>query len=473
MPTLSDIPNELILRIITLIRPPDLEAFAIINKSVQALAKDALRRHSAFKKKYSYLRFGFLEDDDSVVQSQRSNDANHALLLLASILENPNVAYYPRKIQIGPCEEEDGVFEIEEDVLLERTLVVAKHSVQLKRMVDECTLVDDHLKAGMIDSLRQPGNEGAAISLLMTLLPSIRYVNLWSWSTSPEKNRLHEIVRNIADANRDPASCNHGRCLSQLGEFRIDHFDTKYGEPFEDYVPLAMLPSMRCLRGHMISGEELDWPYKLSPQSSTVTEICLTYSAIKASAFEKLFAGIATLKRFSYDHGGASVNFMKYEPVAIINALCKHASHSLEALDIEAQDYEPENDDEGLPNSLRLFTKLKTIRLADTLFQDPEDLECAETLSEGQLHQRTGTNTSYTTARLVDLLPTSIKGFTLIQIMGDEDTRDMLDGMAEEKTAKLPSLKRITFEYPDPLEQAMKESLKATGIKLRSWGTLI
>ncbi len=469
-----NIPNELTLRIISLIHPSDLEAFAIINKSVYALAKDALRRHLAFKKRYSYIRFGYLEDDDSVVQSQRSDDSNHALLLLASILENPVVAHYPRRIQIGPCEEEDEIFEIEDcNILLERQSVIAKHSVQLKRMVDECTLVDDCLKAEMGDSLCQAENEGAAISLLMTILSDLLFVNIWSWSRSPEKDRLHAIVRKIADANRDPASCNNGKCLSQLREFRMDHLDTENGENIEDYVPLAMLPSMRCLRGHMIRGSRLDWSFNLSPRSSTVTEISLEHSTISASAFEKLFEGIAALKRFTCDHAGANVGSEKFAPVAIIDALCNYAGHSLEALDIEAQDYEPDDDDEGLPDSLRLFTKLKSIRLADTLFQDPEDLESVETLPDCQFYKRTGTNTSYTTARLVDLLPASVKGFTLIQLMDDEDTRNLLDGMAEQKAVKLPSLRRLTFECSDPLEQTMKESLQATGLKLWSWKTRI
>lgn len=474
MSTILDIPNELTLRIISMIHPSDLEAFAIINKSVHALAKDALRRHLAFKKRYSYLRFGFLEDEYGIVQAQRSNDSNHALLLLASILENPDVAYYPRRIRIGCCEDAIDILEdMEDDILLERQSVIAKHSVQLKGMVDECTFVYDDQKAEMTDSLRQPGNESAAIILLMTLLPSLHYVNLWSWSISPAKDKLFEIVRQIADANRDPASCNYRKCLSQLWEFRMDHLDTQFGEKFEDYVPLAMLPSMRCLRGNMICSEGLHWRFNLSPRSSTVTDLFLEYSAISANAFEKLFAGIATLKRFSYDHGGATVGFVNYEPVAIINALCKHASDSLEALDIEARHYEPDEDDEGLLDCLRLFTRLKSIRLADNLFTGPEDLESVETPVEGELDERTKTNTSYTTARLVDLLPASVKGLTLIQLMDDEDMRDLLDGMAEQKAAKLPSLKRLTFECEDPLEKDMRTSLQAAGIKLWSWKTRI
>lgn len=475
MSTLLNIPNELTLRIISLIRPSDLEAFAIINKSIYALAKDALRRHLAFKKKYSLLRFGYLENDGTIVQAQRSNDSNHALLLLASILENPDIAYYPRRIQIGPCDDlTDLLDDGEDDVLLQRQSVVAKHSVGLKGMVDECTFMSDSLKAEMTDSLRQPGNESAAIGLLMTLLPSLHYMNLWSWSMSPEVERLHQIVRKIADANRDPASCNHGKCLSQLREFRMDHSDTRFGEKFEDYVPLAMLPSMRCLRGHMIWGEGLDWCFHLSPRSSTVTDLFLEYSSISASAFEKLFAGIATLKRFSYEYVSSEFGLMKYEPVAIINALCKYAGDSLEALDIEAQMYEPYDDDdeEGLLD-LRQFTKLKSIRLAENLFTGPEDLDSVETLAEGQFDKATETCTHYTTARLVDLLPASVKGLTVIQLMDDEDMRDLLNGMAEQKAAKLPGLKRLTFECEDPLEKDMRTSLQAAGIKLWSWKTRI
>lgn len=471
MATLLDVPNELILRIINLIHPSDLEAFAVSNKSIHALSEDALRRHRAFKKRYSLLRFGFLEDDVDVVQYERSNDSNHALLLLATILENPDVAYYPRRIQIGPCEDDEGNLEIEEnDILLERQSIIAKHSVQLQKMVDE-SLVDDHLKGDMSDILSQSGNEGAAISLLMTLLPSLHYVNLWSWSMSPEKDRFHRIVRTISDANRGPTSRHHGKCLSLVREFRMDHLDTVNGEKIEDYVPLAMLPSMRCLRGHMICGEEFDWPINFSPRSLTITELALEYSAISAGSFEKLLEGIATLKKFTYDHGGAVIGSAKYQPVAIIDALCKHACHSLECLDMEAQTYEPEDDDEELPNSLRLFTKLRSIRLADTLFQDSEDLIRVDMLPEGQFHKRTKTNTSYTTARLVDMLPASIKGFTLVQQMDVESTMNLLNGMAEKKAVKLPNLKRLTFQWPDPLEEDMRKSLQAAGIKLWSWKT--
>lgn len=57
--------------------------------------------------------------------------------------------------------------------------------------------------------------------------------------------------------------------------------------------------------------------------------------------------------------------------------------------------------------------------------------------------------------------------------MDDEDTRNLLDVMVEQKAVKLHSLRRLTFECSDPLEQTMKESLQATGLKLWSWKTRI
>ena len=71
-------------------------------------------------------------------------------------------------------------------------------------------------------------------------------------------------------------------------------------------------------------------------------------------------------------------------PWPLSTRCAKNALHSLEALDIGSQDrnLSSENDDEGFPESLSRFTKLKTIRLEDVLFLDIDNLEIVETLSE-------------------------------------------------------------------------------------------
>ena len=75
--------------------------------------------------------------------------------------------------------------------------------------------------------------------------------------------------------------------------------------------------------------------------------------------------------------------------------------------------------------------------------------------------------------RLVDILPASIKGFTIISTMGDQDAVNLMKGMAEFKEEKLPKLTRITFECPDPLPKDMKKTLSTAGVELFSWKTPI
>lgn len=57
------------------------------------------------------------------------------------------------------------------------------------------------------------------------------------------------------------------------------------------------------------------------------------------------------------------------------------------------------------------------------------------------------------------------------QLIDNEDIRKWLERMVDQKAAKLLGLKRLTFEYPDPPEQIMKESLQASEINFWSWKT--
>ena len=471
MSTFLKLPNELVSRVSHFVRPADLLAFALTSKVLYALTQDALNRNRVLSEQYSILLFGNLESLSDTLVSSTVDDTHHALLLLGTILQDPDVAYHIRDMHIGDCgfDESDGLFEnTHTDIPESRELVVANHSVQLQRLVDACPFVAPDWKQSLQELLLEPGNDHGAVCLLLTLLPSLRHVHLEEWSHCSDT--LRHIVGKIAEANRDPASPHHGKALSRLVECSMNHGDTEMGESIDGYGVFAMLPSIQILRGRQICGEGLCWPTELRPRSSNVTEIEFTFSAIDVEAFSGLLEAIHCLKKFTYHYGGGIVGNGEYRPMAIIDSLRKTASQSLELLDIEGIPETFGNYTEGEDRSigsLRVFMVLKKVRLEDTLFLLPDELESPETLPDGGFYEEDCDAPSM--ERVVDILPPSVTGLTLIQLEETQESKKLFYGLADLKAEKLPNLKRLTFEHPDPLDEEMKGALKAVGVRLWSW----
>ena len=70
---------------------------------------------------------------------------------------------------------------------------------------------------------------------------------------------------------------------------------------------------------------------------------------------------------------------------------------------------------------------------------------------------------------VVDIFPPSVRRFTLIQYEETEESKAIFYGLADLKAEKLPNLKRLKFEHPDPLDEELKAALKSAGIGLWSW----
>ena len=310
------------------------------------------------------------------------------------------------------------------------------------------------------------------MGLLLTLLSGLVAVTIQNWSHKSEK--VQEVVRQIAQANRNPESSSYQTALTNLNQFSIDSTRTIYGEDMQLYAPFAMLPSMRSLHGNKIDDCLFKWPTGFKPHSSTVTEISLYDSAIESANIEVLLGGIAALKKFTYYHGGGTLRSGDYDPAGIVDALRKHAAGTLEMLDIEAHDtFSMDEEVTPFVGSLQMFTALKSIRLEEQVFLKNDNdkpytvKDAVSNEVEALFHQ------GYPWVPLIDILPASITCFTLLQMFDNKVTRTLLGGMAKHKSEKLPALKVITFECPDPLEPEMKQALKDTGLVLKSRRTIL
>ena len=398
MSSFLHLPNELVSRVSHLVRAADLLQFASTSKLVFALTQDALNRQRELSKRYALLKIGSLESPSNAIDGLKGDDTHHALLLLGTILQDPDVAYHTKGMHIGDRGSDDAENPYEntgQDIFESRQSVVTNHSAQLQQLVDRCPFVSPDLKENLKRILRRPGNDHGAVCLLLTLLPNLKLVHLENWYRCSDIFR--HIVGQIAEANQDPASPNHGKALSRLVECSMNHEDVEMGVLFDDYDVFAMLPSLRTLRGKQISGyHHLCWSTKLRPCSSNITEIDFTHSAINMKNFRGLLEAIQCLKKFTYHFPGPVVGDAYYTPFAILDVLRKTASQTLELLDMEGISKSSEEENlifrEGESRSigsLHMFAALKKIRLEDTLFQLPkesEDMkESPEALLDGRL----------------------------------------------------------------------------------------
>ena len=218
MPTIIDLPNELLCFVIQVIDPFDLEAFVLSNKHFYAMAKPALDRHLARKESYSSLQWGItgtLGIKPRNRWSKRPIECRSALCFLAKLLERPDFALYPRTMDVGEWDDESKDFSDYEEADLEgyrfdkelvsvRQLILANHGTQLRAMVGNCGLIAPHLKTDMWDYLCHPFDNHAAFCLLIHMLPNLKTLALTDWSF--QADMLHDIVQRAAMANRDSGS---------------------------------------------------------------------------------------------------------------------------------------------------------------------------------------------------------------------------------------------------------------------------
>ncbi|KAI4254525.1 MAG: hypothetical protein LQ352_003059 [Teloschistes flavicans] len=471
MRNILDVPTELLHRIVHFLSPTDFEALISSNKIIYDSTGPALRRHFRLRKRYEVCAF---ENSCHI-----ADDNRHALLLLGTILENPDVASYPITLKTdrgrsGYNKDQDLVLK---DVMDKKSMVIAKHSVRLAKVVEESGFISNpNLMEKMSDSSRE-WRINASFCLLITLLPRLECLEFYGWDSLA--GPLPSIVQKVTNANRDPQSPLNAVALSQLREIFLCDTDIWIGDGVHDCVSFLMLPSMCRFRGRQIDAIGYPRPTSLPLYSSTVTDIELKNSSLHAWDIDILLSSIAALKKFTYEHGGITVGESAYQPVAIVDALRKHASHSLKLLDIETiasnEDYVGFSDEEAM-GSLRMFTRLEIIRLETTNFihSGCEESETSEAPSEDHLHW--DGDEPPETDFLINVLPASVKAFTLKMLDGGTNTSTLLTGLAEWKAKKLPRLDSLTFEAfeaEDPLESDTKEALKASGIKLWSRSTAL
>lgn len=460
-------PNEITLRIISYIHLSTIVSFALTCKTLHQVSCAALRRHASLKSQYSVLCFGTDDYDANDIWKQRIGNQIHPLVFLDRLLESPiELAYYPTELQLEPTHSRDPNNDEDEKpgVLKDEILrILNVRRSEISQLVLDCPFIaSDHRENWcLLLSHVERLSVDAFIGIIVSLLPNLQSITILDVSYRIE--RFRELVTAIAIANQDSTSEGHGKALTNLTECAVDRTDTEMGEDFTLYAPFAALPAMRSLHGNMIDGEDFTYLGEPWDAKSRIEEIKIGNSAISSSAFTSLLERIESLERFTYHHAGSIVGSGRYEVTGMMNALREHASHSLQQLDLTADQDSLVGDDEDEQwiGSLKCFQKLRVIRVDDNVFQKPiPESQFDGALDEGFCHEEV--------ARVVDVLPASVRVLKLAPEMKSEHAKKLWNGFVEEREEKLPELRKIVWEGRCPLGMATREQFKDLGIVLKN-----
>ncbi|KAL8945380.1 MAG: hypothetical protein Q9211_000089 [Gyalolechia sp. 1 TL-2023] len=445
-------PNETIIRIVDELLPEDLVSFIVSNKAIHNVCQPVIRQHQAFLQRYSSIRFGEPEDCGDGENFQ----GNYPLHLLEAILQTPKIAYYPIKVRAGDYFEDSEV--VDDGGSDVPAGSISTWASEIAALGTKNQWLDEEIRRQVwAEALLEPNGHVHRLAILLTMLPNLELIEMTDMSHDTG-NPVREIVWAIAAANQDPASPVHNRALMKLVEISLDRSDTEYGENITMYIPFTTLPSVRVLHGRMIEGNDFRDEGHVPSQPGHIQDVNFMYSAIGVDAWEWMFKAIGNnLKRFGYYHVDAlSDHSAPYDCAGTVAVLKKHASHSLRRLDLTAElgvssTMDPttgvitEDYNHQFIGDLKAFTTLRVLRLDDTAFQ----------MSQGGA-----------IARLIDVLPTSIRVLRLLREIKVGDPTDLFIGLAEEKRELLPELKKIVLEGDYILRQSIIDECKAVGTEV-------
>lgn len=461
---LLDLPNELLLDVISVVRVDDIEAFTSCNKRLRALSHDVLQEHREMKMKYSTIRCTSMPASQGVMDVRLPV---FPVVWLYEIILNKTVASYPTRLIIHDISnyrnDPTRGHGITTNYLSYDKLDARIGNVddQLRLKLEQCP----YIQAKDMDTWMQDPpwiDFDTALALLLSLLPNLQ--SIFTGGIRFYIPRTEYMLARIAEANKRH---NHdSNPLSRL--VSVDRFEQPSNEwahkKIHFYLSFTDFPSIRRIGGRGVDGRT-DWTafamshnyppsQGKSRNDSKITDIKFSFSNISSDCFENLFGRISALQSFEYEYHAASIDgFGEFELCRIVASLLANASHSLVHLDLTIVTRYLDDrwkmiylHGQIFIGSFREFQVLKTIRANNTMFIE-------RVASPGLIGKKI-----CKTHRLVDLLPKSIEDLQLVDIEINEDVHSsgIFDGLVGLKAQNLPNLKKINLDYFDPVAPDLK-----------------
>lgn len=338
MARLSDLPNEIILAIIPLILPNDIESFASTCKKIYNLAAEELERHRALKRKYALYRFCDRSGSSQFFPWQ----------LLDMVLRKPRTAFYVQEMSIKSVEWWTGNLN-----MLQPKDAVSRRRKAISKLVpeDEVPMWLSSIESGSLDP---------NISLLLLLLPNLSTVR-FEYSFVGDQACLHGTLSRIAEMKCP------GAPLSRLRHVQIRNPKDNTGL---DLVGLfAALPSVRSIHGWGIKAFNFDAnsDTDTAPRTSNLEDLVLAECSINPKRLYLFLETFKALRSFAYSDDPLLRDYSydttaEFDPFWIRSGLYAFARPSLDSLTILSQDAELK-----FMGDIRSFEAIRTLRLETQL----------------------------------------------------------------------------------------------------------
>ena len=442
MSLLRNLPPELVLQIIDVVCPDDLENFSSCCKTLHDLARDALLRHKEMKKIYSTVGCGPYWEP----KIKRHSTA-FPITILRAIIANNHYKFYPKTLEIDDRyrnqwqstridpETKAKLVDLRKDIL---------------NLLATCPFLEDHEEFRTWRRNYQMDGIGVCLALAVILLPNITKIKICG-----EHIMLRELLDQVA---RYTAITPPSKSLPLSKLSHVDILGPNGG--FDFGASLAVMPSLRSIYAYEIEEENFKW--KFAPGISGITELTLGRSAICASSLSEILRGIKSLRKFRYS---VNIAFSDWQRRKVIASLLENAKDSLEELSLfpDPALYWGMPEMDGIISSmgsLRAFSKLKNICL------DVTALFPQASKRDGENYGTNLKGGSSPPEPLVHFLPASAESLTLRGYMSEKEGIQTFCDAPNFKGHQLPKLKEVGFDGPVPLGNEMQVACDKVGIKL-------
>ena len=443
MPTFLSIPNEIKVQIIEGTVPDGIENFALCCRLIYDLAEKTLTQHRADKGVYMkldvlFLWHGFRPQEPSDYEKLRvlSGSRRHRL--------------YPRSVRLVDCTV------LDEGIRRGRNTQVIRSEIRhvcdsIFNKLDSPYMDKSEIKT-LVDKI-DAGEVGAANSMLLTLLPNVKRINLCRFEH--HNNTMFDTISKISRVNEKASSSMQEKfSLVKLEELHVYSQAYRYENESGMLEAFMTLPSLRVVRGLDLRGNYTFDKWLYPDQCSNVTELHFRQCALAVPDLARLFKHLKALQVFSYEHYiHREVPTKDYNVRALIDELYTHAGKTLVFLDYTTNDRSGTRGDLWLsrPGTLSKFSALKTLRMSLATMLN----ECG------------------TPWQLVKQLPPSLEELEIVDVVTRRVGTLMFDGMLSMKQTLLPKLRLVVFERDVPFDDETIAAYERVGLVLdhRDWWT--
>ena len=430
MARFNDLSNELVLGILEEVLPEDIVSVSLTSKRIHQLAVARLEEHRMLQQRYTNFQ--------NMIEHKPNNWHDPGGLLanpLCKIMIDARIGHYVKNIDLSFCTfslrdgwKPDAVFE--EEVTTSTTRLKQCSKTNMEIIEEAVRAVEIIPKEEVNDWLQQirSGNENPLVALLFLYAPKLQMLKFIDPFRRSELSYLLKMVQRVADQMHTTKSHQ-----SQLKNVEICFAE---GWKSLDFVKAFMsLPSLASIktellfvdgRTHEVSSAILPWP-------SNVTEMSFRNGLLPRKVMTELLHGVTNLKSFSYHfrHLWREGDYKPpFECFALLNCLKTTASHTLEHLELGAEEIETSS-----LAPLRDFQSLQNIEIRTSL----------SFAVEGKI------------ASLAGVLPVSLERLAMFWrekalVEGAKTVAEAFVALVRESVTQLPHLQKLALYTGDQEE---------------------